>query len=416
MSGAVAEGGGEEIPQKIEKKKEKKKKPLPTPVLHHHDEPGPVDLPLGKIVARRWKVVDKLGEGGCGAVYLVQNTKNLQKAALKAESNFVAGGSVLKLEVQILKKLIGRKYVAQLLTSGKKEKYGYMVMTVFGPSLSRIFKHCKREFSVSTQIRLGMQILYGLKQLHEVGYVHRDVKPANFAIGLKGKESRVIHLLDFGLAREFVIKNEAGFLELRRPRENTLFRGTVKYCSVNSHKRAEQGRPDDLWSMVYMLVEMRGPLPWDRSHDKHQIGKIKKDVTDEDLLLKCPPQMLEITAHLRELDYYIRPDYLRIYSIFEDMMNVNGIKYSDLYDWEIERRPKGYGTAGSTDKLKGGKLRRKISKILTVSEDVSMQKTSHVGEAQVSASINDKTSMQDESDEKQPPFSAEEFEKNELGF
>ncbi|VBB33554.1 unnamed protein product [Acanthocheilonema viteae] len=46
------------------------------------------------------------------------------------------------------------------------------------------------------------------------------------------------------------------------PRTNTLFRGTIRYCSANTHTRNEQGRPDDLWSMVYVLVEMRGPLPW----------------------------------------------------------------------------------------------------------------------------------------------------------
>jgi serine/threonine protein kinase len=121
---------------------------------------------------------------------LVEDTKsdvkNRAKAALKAESNFIAGGSVLKLEVQVLKRMSGRKFVAQLIGSGKKERYSYMVgiylknstiffkvMTLFGASLSRLFRQCRREFSISTQIRLGMQILYGLKQLHEVGYIHR---------------------------------------------------------------------------------------------------------------------------------------------------------------------------------------------------------------------------------------------------
>jgi hypothetical protein len=79
----------------------------------------------------------------------------------------------------------------------------------------------------STQIRIGMQILYGLKQLHEVGYIHRDVKPANLAVGRKGPEARIVHLLDFGLAREYILRNE-GKVEIRRPRKNTLFRGTTK--------------------------------------------------------------------------------------------------------------------------------------------------------------------------------------------
>ncbi|KAK6054234.1 hypothetical protein COOONC_08261 [Cooperia oncophora] len=63
---------------------------------------GPVQLPKGKIVGQRWRIVKKLGEGGCGSVYKVQDIKNHNaEAALKAESNFVAGGTVLKLEVQV---------------------------------------------------------------------------------------------------------------------------------------------------------------------------------------------------------------------------------------------------------------------------------------------------------------------------
>ena len=56
-------------------------------------------------------------------------------------------------------------------------------------------------------------------------YIHRDLKPANLAIGLNGKEARVAHLLDFGLSRQYVVNNN-GKAEMRRPRGNTLFRGT----------------------------------------------------------------------------------------------------------------------------------------------------------------------------------------------
>uniref|UniRef100_A0A1I8EB59 Protein kinase domain-containing protein n=1 Tax=Wuchereria bancrofti TaxID=6293 RepID=A0A1I8EB59_WUCBA len=281
---------------------------------------GPQYLEKGLIVGKRWRIIDKLGEGGCGAVYKVEDIQTFAKAALKAESNFVEGGSVLKLEVQILRRLEGRKYVVQLFQSAKKETYSYMVMTLLGRSLNQLFKQypiC----TVSTQVRVGINILHGLKQLHEVGYIHRDVKPANLAIGRRGQAIHIIHILDFGLSREYVIRNN-GSVKLRKPRTNTLFRGTIRYCSANTHTRNEQGRPDDLWSMVYVLVEMRGPLPWDniRLSTRHCAVIVPKNF------------LMLITTHLRTLDYYTRPNYSYIYErLYKVMQNCN---YNDPYDWE----------------------------------------------------------------------------------
>ncbi|ETN83519.1 hypothetical protein NECAME_17447, partial [Necator americanus] len=79
------------------------------------------------------------------------------------------------------------------------------------------------------------------------------------ALGRIGtREYRFIHLLDFGLAREYIIKDDNGKIKMRRPRPRALFR----YCSVSTHEKVEQGRVDDLWCLLYMLAELRGPLPW----------------------------------------------------------------------------------------------------------------------------------------------------------
>ncbi|KAI6206342.1 hypothetical protein M3Y94_00899100 [Aphelenchoides besseyi] len=369
-------------------------------VVKHEEEPGPVNLPIGKQVAGRWKIVEKLGEGGCGAVYLVLDKKTGSNGALKAESNFAEGGAVLKLEVKVLKRLQGKKYMAQLIASGKKERYSYMVMSLFGPSLSTLFKKCGREFSISTVVRVGIQILYGLKTLHEIGYVHRDVKPANLAIGMKGPDIRMVHMLDFGLAREFVIRTD-NKIEIRRPRDAALFRGTYKYCSYNSHNRSEQGRPDDLWSMVYVLSEFRSPLPWSQQNDKKEIARMKGEVPDEKLFQRAPSELLAITTHIRSLDYYKRPDYKLIFDIFCQTMNKYKIRYSDPFDWEL------YGIGTSPGK---SKLRRRLSRILSITEDQSVDlKTME----NVAAEPH---TAEEPQNQDQMPFTADYFEKNELGF
>ncbi|KAL6728549.1 hypothetical protein Aduo_010312 [Ancylostoma duodenale] len=297
---------------------------------------GPVQLPKGTVVGKKWKIIKKLGEGGCGAVYKVQDIVNKSNfAALKAESNFVAGGTVLKLEVQILRRLAGRPHVPQLIHSGKKELYCYMVMTLLGDSLGSLQKKIGKVASVSTQTRVGINILFGVKQLHDIGFVHRDLKPANVAIGRPNTpDYRFLHILDFGLAREFVVVGENRKLQMRRPRPRALFRGTTRYCSINTHEKGEQGRVDDLWSVLYMLAEMRGSLPWCNLREKKDINEMKKRTQHETLLRNSPIQLVRFANHLDTLNYYSHPDYALLHQHLMDIMKAGKFKFTDPYDWE----------------------------------------------------------------------------------
>uniref|UniRef100_A0A914ZJJ9 Protein kinase domain-containing protein n=2 Tax=Parascaris univalens TaxID=6257 RepID=A0A914ZJJ9_PARUN len=371
-----------------------------------HDDAGPIDLRIGKIVGKRWQIIEKLGEGGCGSVYKVQDIHTMAKAALKAESNCIAGGSVLKLEVQILKRLQGRRYVAQLLQSAKRTLYSYVVMTLYGHSLNFLLRRC-RCCSTSTQVRVGINILYGIKQLHEVGFVHRDIKPANLAVGRRGKEVHVIHILDFGLAREFILNNSAGNVEIRPPRSRALFRGTVHYCSTNTHARKEQGRADDLWSMLYVLAEMKGPLPWDRIRGDEQIGRVKSETSDAELFQGSPEELIDIAAHVRTLGYLSRPDYHFIYRKLADVMCKGRYKFSDPFDWEEDKfthrknsRIKSRVRSRASNENRSAELKNPTSK-----EDAT------------NGILADLTPQSDRStDSEEDLFQEADFKKNELGF
>ncbi|VDK52361.1 unnamed protein product [Anisakis simplex] len=395
-------------------------------IFLEHNDAGPVELKIGKVIGKRWQIIEKLGEGGCGSVYKVQDIHTMAKAALKAESNFIAGGSVLKLEVQVLKRLEGRRYVAQLLRSSKKSLYSYMVMTLFGHSLYYLLKHSPY-CSTSTQVRVGVNILYGVKQLHEVGFVHRDIKPANLAVGRRGKEIHVIHILDFGLAREFILCNNAGLVEIRAPRRRALFRGTVHYCSLNTHARKEQGRGDDLWSMLYVLAEMKGPLPWERVRGDEQIGKMKRETTDPELFRNSPEELIDdlhagkgdtsiacaeqIAAHLRTLDYFKRPDYHFIYLKFMDVISKRKYKFSDPYDWEHgEVRHHSRIDAKSTPRTKSKTTTPTGSRESSELKAPATNDDTH-GQPDNTAPLSDRSS-----DSECDLFQEADFEKNELGL
>ena len=102
-------------------------------------------------------------------------------------------------------------------------------------------------FSLSTTLRLGYQILKGIEAIHEVGFLHRDVKPSNFAVGRTPSTMRHIFMLDFGLARQYT--NAQG--EVRPPRGAAGFRGTVRYASMNAHKNKEMGKT--FWKQIQKI-------------------------------------------------------------------------------------------------------------------------------------------------------------------
>ncbi|WKX90479.1 hypothetical protein Q1695_009376 [Nippostrongylus brasiliensis] len=275
----------------------------------------PINFPKESVVARRWRIRRKLGEGGFGAVYKVVDVETRRPAAMKVEQNRKNG--VLKLEALILRTLDNYPFVPKLLDSGKKSLYSYIVITLLGPSLNKILKVFGKVCSVSTQVRIGINTLYAIKQLHDVGFLHRDLKPANMAVGTVGTpEFRFIHIFDFGLARRFIVPCEEGEApKMRRPRNSVHFRGTLRYCSINCHERGELGRDDDLC-------------------DRDAILDSKRNISFEELLKNCPVQFLGIAEHISTLNYYVRPNYALIYRLLKEVMDAGKIRYWDPYDWE----------------------------------------------------------------------------------
>ncbi|PIC31678.1 hypothetical protein B9Z55_012294 [Caenorhabditis nigoni] len=106
-------------------------------------------------------------------------------------------------------------------------------------------------FRMGTAISVGRQSLEALEDMHNIGYLHRDVKPGNYTIGrAEVNELRKVYVLDFGMARKFA--HEDG--TIKKPRNVAGFRGTVKYAPVSCHAGRELCRQDDCETWLYMLV------------------------------------------------------------------------------------------------------------------------------------------------------------------
>lgn len=163
----------------------------------------------------------------------------------------------------------GKQHVCRFIGCGRNDRFNYVVMQLQGKNLAELRRaQTRTAFSLSTTLRLGLQILRAIESIHSVGFLHRDIKPSNFSIGRLPYNSRLVYMLDFGLARQYT----TGTGEVRCPRAAAGFRGTVRYASINAHRNREMGRHDDLWSLFYMLVEfVNGQLPWRKIKDKEQV-------------------------------------------------------------------------------------------------------------------------------------------------
>ncbi|VDM43958.1 unnamed protein product [Toxocara canis] len=276
----------------------------------------PPDFKAGKdlfveVVNGRWRVTEKIGAGGCGAVYEVSDVKNKRfSAALKVESNSVGDEGVLKLEAEVLRRLCSLSaHVIRLISAGKRLKYSFLVMTLCGPDLMFLrrmrgvnkYDHEQDHFSLETTLRIGVHCLYAIKQVHEIGFVHRDVKPGNMVIGVNGRDARTVFMIDYEawghslawkvpkVLRSLGVALISEMDHYRRPAAGMVRSFTVhdaRNGKLTLRKPRKKGRHDDLWSLLYMLVELCAGLPWNGIKDENVLFKMKESIGDS-LLKVC---------------------------------------------------------------------------------------------------------------------------------
>uniref|UniRef100_A0A0M3IVN4 Protein kinase domain-containing protein n=1 Tax=Ascaris lumbricoides TaxID=6252 RepID=A0A0M3IVN4_ASCLU len=117
----------------------------------------------------------------------------------------------IEVAVMIAFKLIGepqrKKHFVQLFDKGQTDTFKLIVMQLLGPSIEDLRRHILcTDFTRPTAMRISQQALEGIWDLHLVGFIHRDIKPQNFAIGI-GDKNDLIYVLDLGIAHRFIDKH-----------------------------------------------------------------------------------------------------------------------------------------------------------------------------------------------------------------
>lgn len=173
---------------------------------------------MPKVIGSTYEVIEELGSGGGGIVYLANHLRLNKQVVLKADKRRLSTRpELLRREVDVLKNL-SHPYIPQVYDFFVEDETVYTAMDfVDGESLDRPLKRGER-FSQPQVIQWGRQLLRALDYLHRPihgdpprGYVHSDIKPAN----LMRKNDGSICLIDFNislaLGEENVIGASAGY-------------------------------------------------------------------------------------------------------------------------------------------------------------------------------------------------------------
>ncbi|CAD5207671.1 unnamed protein product [Bursaphelenchus okinawaensis] len=299
---------------------------------------GPLVIDKGEVINKKWIYEKKLGEGGFGAAYLVTGIvkpgKYAMKVNLKADKE---SDRIMSIEVTVLRTLSSnKKYFPQYLESGYVKGYKYVVMELLGPSLSDLQeKQSSEKFSMSTVVRIGIQLFESIEAMHACCILHRDLKPGNYAIGVINRQC--VYIFDFGLVRQMVDHDKkTDKFRLRAERTKPPFRGTYHYCSPQQHENGDSCRRDDLWSIMYSLIEFRTRiLPWEYVKEKRKIGEMKKNTPLHILLQGCPVMFAQFIAYLQVLEFKHKPKYSYFVDGLKRLMKARGYGMNDPYDWEM---------------------------------------------------------------------------------
>ncbi|MHC4564622.1 MAG: protein kinase domain-containing protein, partial [Planctomycetota bacterium] len=199
-----------------------------------------------------FEIVEVIGRGGMGVVYLAHDTRLKRSVAVKSIPAGLRDDSTARMrfkrEAELLASLNHPNIAAIHDIIERKDDTGYLVLEyVPGQTLAQRIAH--RPLKLKEALSIGRQIAEAVSAAHNTGIVHRDIKPGNIKITPDGR----VKVLDFGLAKPTSEEDTI--------RDNTITQagsiiGTPAYMSPEQIRGEPIDRRTDIWSFGCVLYEM----------------------------------------------------------------------------------------------------------------------------------------------------------------
>lgn len=219
---------------------------------------------IGKLI-NKYRLEEKLGEGGMGLVFKAWDTVLERPVALKMMHNSLAQDEAFlqrfRSEAKAIAQLESPHIVAVHDLLETSEGWFIVMQFVKGETLADKIRR-EGALSVATALAIGKQILLALCHAHQAGVVHRDIKPGNVMLTSEG----LVKVTDFGLAK------------IQRGSVHTLSHvtgGTLHYMPPEQIRNfAVADQRSDLYAVGMTIYEMlTGRLPFDKTEDLFALAK-----------------------------------------------------------------------------------------------------------------------------------------------
>jgi eukaryotic-like serine/threonine-protein kinase len=222
--------------------------------------PDNTPLEPGALIAERYRVVRKIGEGGMGVLYACTDTVLARTVAVKLMLRSLAADPQLSerllREARLAAQL--RRHVAQVFDCGTLQTgEPYIVMELLtGRDMYAVLRD-SGPLSPTELCSTMQQVCVGLAEAHEKGIIHRDLKPENLFCASEPDGSTVVKIVDFGVSKQLTSRMRT----MTNPTESV---GSPQYMSPEQITTpAEVDARTDIWSLGVVMFELlTGAVPF----------------------------------------------------------------------------------------------------------------------------------------------------------